>query len=68
MENIYNEEQIAAMKDEFIELIGSVERDGFKAKALLDKLESSDFYTAPASTKYHGSDRKSTRLNSSHTS
>ena len=25
MENIYNEEQIAAMKDEFIELIGSVE-------------------------------------------
>ena len=55
MENIYNEEQLAAMKDEFIELIGSVERDGFKVKSLLDKLESSDFYTAPASTKYHGS-------------
>ena len=37
MENIYNEEQLAAMKDEFIEHIGSIERGGCKAKALLDK-------------------------------
>lgn len=41
------------LKEEFIGLINSIERKGFKKEELLQKLETSDFYTAPASTKYH---------------
>lgn len=51
----FTDEQITNMKSEFIELINSIGREGFKKDALLAKLESSDFYTAPASTKYHDS-------------
>ena len=39
-------------KQEFIHLLSFVERDG--VQKLLEWLESTDFYTAPASTKYHG--------------
>ena len=39
-------------KQEFIQLMSFVERDG--VQSLLEWLESTDFYTAPASTKYHG--------------
>ena len=39
-------------KQEFIHLLSFVERDG--VQDLLEWLESTDFYTAPASTKYHG--------------
>lgn len=39
-------------KQEFIHLLSFVERDG--VQSLLEWLESTDFYTAPASTKYHG--------------
>lgn len=39
-------------KQEFIHLLSFVERDG--AQSLLEWLENTDFYTAPASTKYHG--------------
>ena len=49
----FTDEQLANMKSEFIELINSIEREGFKKDALLAKLESSDFYVAPASTKFH---------------
>ena len=40
------------LKQEFIHLLSFVERDG--VQKLLEWLESTDFYTAPASTKYHG--------------
>ena len=46
--------QIAANKTKFIELVNSIEREGFLKEQLLNKLENSDFYFAPASTKYHG--------------
>ena len=49
----FTDEQLADMKTEFIELINSIEREGVKKEALLAKLESSDFYIAPASTKFH---------------
>ena len=40
------------MKEEFIELLKSVKREGMEN--LLNFLEKSDFYTAPASTRFHG--------------
>ena len=45
--------QIDANKNKFIELVNSIEREGFYKKQLLDKLANSDFFYAPASTKYH---------------
>ena len=42
-------------KKEFIDLINSIQRD-FNKEKLIDWLENkSDFFTAPATTKYHGS-------------
>ena len=41
------------MKEEFIELLRSTKREGIEN--LLNFLEKSDFYTAPASTRFHGS-------------
>ena len=43
---------VGEQKQEFIHLLSFVERDG--VQSLLEWLESTDFYTAPASTKYHG--------------
>ena len=40
------------MKEKFIELLKKVDRDGMND--LLDFLEKSDFYKAPASTRFHG--------------
>ena len=40
------------MKEEFIELLRSTNREGIED--LLGFLEKSDFYTAPASTRFHG--------------
>ena len=40
------------MKEEFIELLRSTKREGIEN--LLNFLEKSDFYTAPASTRFHG--------------
>lgn len=40
------------MKEEFIALLKSVNREGMEN--LLNFLEKSDFYTAPASTRFHG--------------
>lgn len=48
-----SEEKIRNNKEEFIRLINSISRDGFNKDRLLDHLENSDFYNAPASTKYH---------------
>ena len=39
------------IKDAIINLLKSVERDGIEE--LISYLESSDFFEAPASTKYH---------------
>ena len=47
------EEQIAKNKDEFISLISSIEREGASIEKLLNKLNNSDFFYAPSSTKYH---------------
>lgn len=45
--------QIEGNKNKFIDLVNSIEREGFLKDKLIQKLESSDFFTAPASTKYH---------------
>lgn len=42
------------MKEEFIELLKQTNREGIEG--LLEFLEKSDFYTAPASTRFHGSE------------
>lgn len=46
---------IETNKGIFIELLNQIKREGFRKEELIKKLESSDFFTAPASTKYHGS-------------
>lgn len=47
-------EQIEQNKKRFIELISSITIEGANIKGLLDWLENrSDFFSAPASTKYH---------------
>lgn len=53
MENTVREQMLAKYKEEFISLLRSTERPGIEE--LLQWLEESDFYTAPASTKGHGS-------------
>ena len=40
------------MKEEFINLLKSINREGMDK--LIEFLEGTDFFTAPASTKYHG--------------
>ena len=40
------------MKEEFINLLKSINREGMDK--LIEFLENSDFFTAPASTRYHG--------------
>lgn len=41
-------------KNEFITLVKGIERENAAIDSLIDMLESSDFFYAPASTKYHG--------------
>ena len=40
------------MKEEFLKLLRTVKRDGIED--LIKFLESTDFFTAPASTRFHG--------------
>lgn len=47
-------EQIENNKIEFLELLRTITRPGAKIEGLIEKLESSDFFTAPSSIKYHG--------------
>ena len=49
-----SEIQMQSNKARFIELVNSINREGFLKENLLAKLENSDFFFAPASTKYHG--------------
>jgi hypothetical protein len=46
-------EQILANKERYLELITSIEREGVNIDKLVQKLENSDFFYAPSSTKYH---------------
>ena len=47
--------EIESNKEKFKELLLSIKREGARIDDLISKLESSDFFYAPASTKYHGS-------------
>lgn len=57
MQYIPDEETVEANKQEFINLVKKIEREGANITHLLDKLEKSDFYYAPASARYHGAYR-----------
>ena len=46
-------EEIQKNKERFISLVESIQREGSNKELLLKKLQSSDFFTAPASTKFH---------------
>lgn len=48
-------EQLNANKERFISLIKSIKREGTDIEGLVNKLENSDFFYAPASTQYHSS-------------
>lgn len=52
-DNMLTTEQIEQNKQEFIALVRSITRDGADIDRLINKLENSDFFYAPASTKYH---------------
>lgn len=47
------EQQIQDNKQEYIDLIKSIKRDNANIDGLIEHLEKSDFFYAPASTKYH---------------
>ena len=49
--------QINQNKEDFINLINSIERESFKKDLFLTKMENSDFYYAPASTRFHANYR-----------
>lgn len=49
------EEQIMNNKTDFIGLLSSITREGSNIEKLINKLEKSDFFYAPASTEYHNS-------------
>lgn len=46
--------QIENNKNEFLKLVESIEREGIDKETLIKQLTQSDFFTAPASTIYHG--------------
>lgn len=48
------DDMIISNKEKFISLVRTINRDGAMIDELIKKLESSDFFTAPASTKYSG--------------
>lgn len=53
----FSDEELRTMKSEFISLIESITRKGMDKESLISKLNMSDFFEAPASTKYHNSIR-----------
>lgn len=46
------EQEVMEVKNKIIELLKTVNRDGIDK--LIEWLEKTDFFTSPASTKYHG--------------
>lgn len=51
----FTKEQILEMKEDFIAILRRVKRENANIEGLIEKLETSDFFTAPASTKFHNS-------------
>lgn len=49
------DKQIEENKNKFIELLKSINRENAKIVELVEKLEKTDFFWAPASTQYHSS-------------
>ena len=49
----YSEDVRLANKQKFIDLLRKIQRPNANIDGLIKKLETSDFFTAPASTKYH---------------
>lgn len=49
-----DEKAVLNNREEYLQLIKSIKREGANIDALVQKLENSDFFTAPASTKFHG--------------
>ena len=47
--------QIEQNKERFLQLVGSIERQNANLEGLMNWLESSDFFVAPASRKFHSS-------------
>lgn len=47
------EDQIKENKEKFLIYIENISREGFDKEGLIKKLNNSDFFEAPASTKYH---------------
>lgn len=47
-------EQLIDNKNEFIDMLRAITRNNCDIEGLIKKLEQSDFFEAPASTKYHG--------------
>lgn len=50
---MYSDEVLSCFKTEFIELLTTIKRPNANINGLIQRLESSDFFRAPASTKYH---------------
>ena len=51
--HVLSEAEIEENKQEFLSLVNSLTIEGVDKEGLINYLESSDFFTAPASTKYH---------------
>lgn len=52
---VLTEDEILLNKNTFLGLLNSITREGADIEKLTRQLEKSDFFYAPASTKYHGS-------------
>ncbi len=50
-----SEENVANNRQQYLELLRSIKRTGVNVEGLIQYLENSDFFTAPASTTYHNS-------------
>lgn len=55
IKQVLTNDEIQANADNIEQLLKKITRSGANIDELLSRLENSDFYTAPASTKYHGS-------------
>ena len=53
IKQVLTNDEIQANADNIEQLIKKITRSGANIDELLSRLENSDFYTAPASTKYH---------------
>ena len=49
----FTDDEIREMREDFIALLRRVKRQGTNIEGLINKLDETDFFTAPASTKFH---------------